>query len=197
MKPLVNRPIVADSGFDVTVTRYIKAATARPRSSFRFTHCIAGLALSVAAVCGGIAQADAPAVTGEIEAFLVTQSGDGEKLVEATEAAPGEIMEFRIEFTNASEESVSGVQVVDSIPENTRFVGDSHAADVAAVFEVSVDGGESFESEPVIRIETQADGTQTEIVVPPSDYTHLRWIAEEALHADGGTQAFTYRVAVN
>ena len=197
MKLPVYRSTVVDSDFDVTVTRYIKAATAQPRSSLRFTHCIAGLALGVAALCGGVAQADAPAVTGEIEAFLVTQSGEGEKLVEATEAAPGEIMEFRIEFTNAGEEAVSGVQVVDSIPENTRFVGDSHAADVAALFEVSVDGGESFESEPVTRIETQADGTQAEIVIPPSDYTHLRWIAEEAMHADGGTQAFTYRVAVN
>lgn len=163
---------------------------------------VLGIALSgamgVAMVSGAVAQADdTPVVTGQIEAFLVTQTGDGEQLVEATVAAPGEIMEFRIEFTNGGNEAVSGVQVVDSIPQNTRFISDSHDADVAAVFEVSIDGGESYEPEPITRIETRADGSQQEVVIPPSEYTHLRWVSGEALLADGGTQAFTYRVSVN
>ncbi len=195
MKLPTRHNAAAGFGNDVTVIRTLPDAyrpSFAPRSA-----CVAWLVLSLAVASGGIAHAEEQAVTGEIEAFLVTQSAEGEQLVEASEAAPGEIMEFRIEFTNAGDESVTGVRVVDSIPENTRFVGDSHAADVAAVFEVSIDGGESFEPEPVTRIETQADGTQTEVVIPPAQYTHLRWISEEAMHADGGTQAFTYRVAVN
>ncbi len=136
-------------------------------------------------------------VTGNIEAFLVTESADGEQLIPADTAAPGEVMEFQIAFTNAGDQEVTGIRVVDPIPENTRFIGESQSADVDAAFEVSIDGGETFEREPVTRIETQTDGSQKEVVIDPSEYTHVRWLAEEALGADGGRHAFSYRVAIN
>jgi len=100
-------------------------------------------------------------------------------------------------LSNNGEESVRGVQVVDPIPQNTRFVVDSHQADVSSSFEVSIDGGESFELEPVTRIETQDDGSQKEVVIPPSQYTHVRWLAKEELTSNGGQHSFAYRVTVD
>ena len=145
----------------------------------------------------GLAYAKGP-VTGEIKVFVVSTDDAGNEVVkEAQETEPGQVMEFRIVFTNNGEENVRGVQVVDPIPQNTLFLADSHQADVPASFEVSIDGGESFELEPVTRIETQDDGSQKEVVIPPSQYTHVRWLAKEELISNGGQHSFAYRVTVN
>lgn len=144
----------------------------------------------------GLAYAKGP-VSGEIQAFLVTVGNDGaEKVVPTEQTQPGQIMEFQIVFTNSGEEDVSGIKVVDPIPEFTKFIGESHASDVTAVFEVSIDGGVSFEPEPVVRMETQADGSKKEVIVSPDQYTHIRWSADEALTSNGGKHRFSYRVAV-
>jgi len=145
----------------------------------------------------GLAYAKGP-VTGEIKVFVVSTDDSGQEIVtEASETEPGQVMEFRIVFTNNGDESVRGVQVVDPIPLNTRYISDSHQADVPASFEVSIDGGESFELEPVTRIETQADGSQKEVTIPPSQYTHVRWLAQEELTSNGGQHSFAYRVTVD
>ena len=152
---------------------------------------VASLALA------GIAWAKGP-VTGEIQAYIVSTGEDGAERVElAEQTEPGQVMEFRIVFTNNGEESVSGVRVVDPIPESTTYISESHSSDIAADFEVSIDNGESFEKEPVVRIETRVDGSQQEVVIPPSEYTHVRWVAREALGPEGGQHRFAYRVSVN
>ncbi|NND89932.1 MAG: DUF11 domain-containing protein [Granulosicoccus sp.] len=155
------------------------------------------LVLSVLFSMAGLAFASGP-VTGEIQAFIVSVDEDGKEVIlQADEAEPGNVMEFRIVFTNNGDDDVRGVQVVDPIPQNTRFVPDSPQSDVPADFEVSIDGGESFELEPVVRIETQADGSQKEVVIPPEQYTHVRWLAQQELTSNGGQHQFTYRVTVD
>ena len=154
---------------------------------------IATLSLALA----GFAFAKGP-VSGEVQAFIVLLNEDGAEIIKAAdEAAPGEIMEFQITFTNEGEQSVTGIQVVDPIPANTRFISDSHNSDVSASFDVSIDGGTSYESEPVRRIETQENGTQVEVVVPAEQYTHVRWRASDPLESDGGQHRFSYRVSIN
>jgi len=144
----------------------------------------------------GISYAAAP-VSGEIQAYLVTVDENGsEKVTKTDRVEPGQVMEFELVFTNHGDTSVSGIQVVDPIPENTIFIGESHNSDVQANFQVSIDGGEFFESEPVIRIETQADGSQKEVVIPAEQYTHVRWEAKDDLPSKGGKHRFTYRVSV-
>jgi uncharacterized repeat protein (TIGR01451 family) len=151
-------------------------------------------ALLVAAA--GIAYAKGP-VSGEIQAFLVTVNEDGtEKIVPADQTEPGQVMEFQIVFTNSGESDVSGIKVVDPIPEFTKFIGDSHGSDVPAMFEVSIDGGVTFEAEPIVRTEVQADGSEKEVVIAPDQYTHLRWSSKEALVSNGGKHSFSYRVSV-
>jgi len=150
-------------------------------------------AVVVAVFCGiaGLAYAKGP-LTGDIQAFVVSVDDDGvEKVTSADVTEPGQILEFQIVFTNNGDSHVNGIQVVDPIPENTRFIGDSHRSDVPAAFEVSIDGGESFEAEPVRRIETREDGTQQEVVITPDQYTHVRWLADEALHSNGGKHSVT------
>lgn len=155
------------------------------------------VSLTLLLALAGLAHAK-PNVTGQIQAFVVSLSEAGEEtIVETSETEPGQTMEFRIVFTNHGDEDVMGVRVVDPIPQNTRFVSDSARTEVDSAFEVSIDGGQSFEAEPVIRVRENADGELEEVVVPPEQYTHVRWLADEALESNGGKQVFAYRVTVD
>ena len=87
--------------------------------------------------------------------------------------------------------------MVGPVPEGTSYVSDTANADVSASLLVSIDGGKTFETEPVIRLETKSSGEVVEKVIPPEQYTHLKWQAENAINADGGTQFYSYRVRVN
>lgn len=154
---------------------------------------VATLALS----CASVALANGP-VEGRIEAYLVSMDSQGNEVMQATAAAkPGELMEYRLTFVNSGESAVSGLNIVDPIPANTTFVSDSANSNAVALFEVSIDGGRTFESEPVVRIETQADGSQKEVVISSDQYTHVRWAVEEQLAAEGGTHEYGYRVIVD
>jgi len=160
-----------------------------------FLRSILPIALSLG-ILSGIAVANT-SVHGQISAFIVAQDQQGqEKILPAVSTEPGQTMEYQIVFTNDGQTNVSGLQIVDPVPENTEFIGTSNRSDVDATFEVSIDGGISFEREPVIRIETQADGTQKKVIIPPEQYTHLRWTPAQELVAEGGQQRYTYRVSV-
>jgi len=154
------------------------------------------LAFALLPAAAGLAYAKGP-VSGNIQAYIVSVGNDGsEKITEAKVTEPGQVMEFQIVFTNNGPKDVYGIQVVDPIPANTLFIGDSNVSDVPAAFEVSIDGGVTFEPEPVLRKEIKADGTVNEITVPPEKYTHVRWLAEDELDSNGGQHKFTYRVTV-
>jgi len=146
--------------------------------------------------CAGLVWAKGP-VEGTIQAFIVAQDKNGNEIIEeTTQAEPGQVMEYRLRFSNQGDSAVKGLKIVDPIPVQTTFIPDSDSTAVSAVFEVSIDGGKTFESTPVVRIETQADGTQKKIIIPPEQYTHLRWNAEDALNSNGGVQEYAYRVRV-
>lgn len=147
-------------------------------------------------LCTGLAFAKGP-VEGTIQAYVVMQDADGKEIVqETTQAVPGQIMEYRLRFANTGESEVKGLKIVDPIPVQTTFVPESNNTKVSASFEVSIDGGKTFESIPVTRIKTNADGSQQEVVIPPEQYTHLRWNSEDVLNSNGGTQEYAYRVRV-
>jgi len=61
---------------------------------------------------------------------------------------------------------------------------------------VSIDGGKTFEKEPVTRQKKMADGTVKKVVIAADKYTHIRWKASDAL-VSKGQQQYTYRVKVN
>lgn len=137
-------------------------------------------------------------VEGSIEAFIVSKDDKGNEIIErATEAAPGDVMEYRLIFTNNTDAPVQGLKVTDPVPVHTSFLAESARAEVAANFLVSIDGGATFEKTPVTRIETQADGTQKKVVIPPEQYTHLRWDVKDVLDSDGEPHVYAYRVVVN
>lgn len=136
------------------------------------------------------------ALQSELQAWLVTSQTDGtESFVPANAVEPGQVIEYRTIYTNAGASSISGLTVIGPVPAGTRYIGDSAATPVGHAFQASIDGGSSWHSEPLVRRVTLPDGTQKEQVIPPSEYTHVRWQAADPLGADD-SQEYRYRVSV-
>ncbi len=142
-----------------------------------------------------VGHADEP-IHGAMEAFVVENKDNKETLLAAKEVEPNQLVEYQLTYTNKGDSNINGLTVVGPVPEGTSYVSNTANADVAAALQVSIDGGKTFEPEPVIRLEKKASGEVVEKVVPPEQYTHLKWKAENAINADGGTQFYTYRVRI-
>jgi uncharacterized repeat protein (TIGR01451 family) len=136
------------------------------------------------------------ALQSQMQAFVVLPQADGSETFEVAKAVePGQVIEYRTMFSNTGDTAISGLAVVGPVPSGTRYLGNSATSDVTHAFEASIDNGNSWHSEPLMRKVTQADGSETEEVVPPEDYTHVRWKATESI-ASNGNQEYRYRVFV-
>jgi len=136
------------------------------------------------------------ALQSRMQAFVVLPQTDGSETFEVAKAVePGQVIEYRTVFSNAGDAAISGLAVVGPVPAGTRYLGNSATSDVTHAFEASTDNGNSWHSEPLMRKVTQADGSEKEEVVPPDEYTHVRWKASESI-ASNGSQEYRYRVFV-
>lgn len=156
-------------------------------------------------LAGALAQESKP-VEVTLEAYLVTEvtAQDGtveETFTEATEARPGQTVEYRVTVSNNSEETlpVGTVVVTGPVPGSTFYLAGTAgtAADASETFktEFSADGGESFSELPVMITVTNDSGDEEEVVADPADFSAVRWTLLEALAPDA-TRTFTYRVEV-
>jgi len=100
-----------------------------------------------------------------MQAFVVETEDDKETLKEASKVEPEQLVEYQMTYVNKGEASINGLTVVGPVPEGTEYVSDTANADVSSLLKVSIDGGKTFESEPVIRQETKSSGEVVEKVV--------------------------------
>ena len=113
---------------------------------------------------------------GEVESLLqcvkVERSSAGkETFSEAREAFPGDLLEYRLAFTNRTSAAVKGLLATIPIPPGTVYVAGS--ATPSAV-QASVDG-QVFAPVPLMKEQKQPDGTIKKVPVPPEEYRFLRW----------------------
>lgn len=86
----------------------------------------------------------------------------------------GDVVRYRLTFTNVTDVDVRDVAFVDPIPDGLLYVGESASADREdARIDFSIDGGSSYSDRPLI-VET-VDGERIERPAPPETYTHIRW----------------------
>ena len=128
---------------------------------------------SVAAVTPVLAAPDAKVaqqpVQIELKAFRITAEKGKEKAVEAKQARPSDIIEYRATYTNTSKSSVKGLMATLPVPADMQYTGASAPAGV----EASTDG-KVFAATPLVR---QVGGKA--VPVPLAEYRALRWrIAE-------------------
>ena len=134
-------------------------------------------------------------LSSKMETYLVAEKNGQEVVTVTDEASPGDVIEYRLIYTNKAEQPLSGLEITGPIPANTAYLKDSAATDVDAAFMVSIDDGSSFEAEPVTRTLTGPDGQTQNVIVPPSDYTQLRWVPENGIQP-GQALEYRYRVKV-
>lgn len=118
-----------------------------------------------------------------------------EVLVEAEQAAPGEVLEYVLTYRNTGEQALRGFVIKNAVPQNTDYLGDSDSSDIGSDFLVSIDYGVTWESVPVIRVVTNSDGEEQTITIPPEQYTNISWKINEDLSPDNEFE-LRYRVVI-
>lgn len=133
----------------------------------------------------------------DMKAFVVTVDAKGKEVLQAAKRAePGQVIQYRITSKNSGEQALKGLKAVGPIPANTRYVGQSAYTNIKSNLQVSIDGGKIFEKEPVKRQKTMPNGSVETVIIPTSQYTHVRWTANDAL-ASGSQHVYNYRVKVD
>jgi uncharacterized repeat protein (TIGR01451 family) len=138
----------------------------------------------------------------KLEGYLVNvvTKEDGtqeEEFVAATEARPGQVVEYRVFVTNVSSETLpaSNALITGPVPATTAYIADTATPTSAeAKLEFSADGGQTFAEKPLL--EKTNDQGETELVEAlPEEYTAARWAILIPLEPQQ-TLTFTYRVTV-
>jgi uncharacterized repeat protein (TIGR01451 family) len=132
----------------------------------------------------------------QMEAYTISIDKEGKEVAsKSLEATPRQTIEYRVTYENVSKSLLSGLKIKAPIPASTTYKQDSNKTEIVSTFMVSIDGGKTFESEPVKRMVKGADGKMIEKVIPASKYTHVSWAPKAGIKASE-KQLYTYRVAV-
>lgn len=143
------------------------------------------------------AQANKGPLQSNMQAFVITVNADGKEASRpAEEVEPGEVIEYLLTYENISEAALQGIAVTGPIPDATAYIANTANTPAQANFTVSIDNGKTFESEPVKRMIKNAQGEEVETIIPPSEYSHIRWTLNQPLQG-GEKQTFRYRSVVN
>lgn len=135
-----------------------------------------GLVLLAVPVAAQVAAPQALAITAHNVTAIEAERPDA--LTGAS--LPGDVIEYRLTFTNHTEGPVSDVVLNDPIPAGLVFVPGSVTADAEAlVVEYSIDAGASWSERPVVEVEV--DGRLVTRPAPPEAYTHVRWTITDAV----------------
>lgn len=155
----------------------------------KFLVALAVLAAAFTAAGPALAQkAGAPLET-RLVARKVVKAEGGERLVEATDARPGDVIEYEATYRNTGSGAITGLLATIPVPPQTEYLpGTARPAGAKA----SLDGRD-FADIPLKRT-VQREGRRVEEQVPSREYRYLRWSA--GVLAGGQTAAFSARVKV-
>lgn len=116
---------------------------------------------------------------------LVVTAANRTQAAEAERGAPraddhvrtGDVLRYRLVFTNTAGRPVRGVALANPLPESFRFVaGSARSARADARAEYSADGGATFSAQPME--EVVVEGRRVRRPVSPERYTHVRWTVD-------------------
>jgi uncharacterized repeat protein (TIGR01451 family) len=111
-------------------------------------------------------------VTMDVKKIVRTADGN-ESLASADQAKPGDILQYTAVYLNKSKNNLRDLEATIPVPAYTEYVpGSSRPAGAKA----SVDG-QKFQSIPLRRKVTLADGKEVTQLVPYADYRTIRWFS--------------------
>ena len=102
--------------------------------------------------------------------------------------APGDVVEYRLVFTNITGRPVNNIQFTDPLPEGMYYLQGTAGADREDVdVEFSLDGGVSYSAQPMV--EVVVDGRTEQRPASPEDYTNIRWTVHGEVQPDARVAA--------
>jgi uncharacterized repeat protein (TIGR01451 family) len=126
-------------------------------------------------LAAGAQQADTtqPLVMTVLNRTAAAEADSGNARADET-ARPGDVLRYRITFTNGRADAVRGVALSNPIPATLAFVGGSASASREDVqVEYSADNGRTWSAEPTE--EVLVDGRRVRRPIPPERFTNVRW----------------------
>jgi len=97
-----------------------------------------------------------------------------------TTARPGDVLRYRVTFTNRTDGPVQGVVLSNPLPPTIALVGGSVRSSRDDVqVEYSADGGRTWAAEPTE--EVLVDGRRVRRPIPPERFTNVRWTVRGAV----------------
>lgn len=112
-------------------------------------------------------------LTATLEAHKVVLADNGkEQLIAASEAKPGDVLEYRATYRNISQKPLRAVMATLPVPSSGVEYLPNTA--IPAGVEASINGAQ-FAPAPLKRLVTTADGKPRQQLVPPAEYRFLRW----------------------
>lgn len=144
-----------------------------------------GFVVALGAPAAAAGQASGSAAEKPLRITAVNLSADdarhrqlAERGLDAESLLPGDVVRYRLRFTNVKQVPVRDVLIDDPVPEGLQYVEGSASANHPGVdIQYSIDGGRTYSERPTIR--KVVDGKEVEVPAPPESYTHLRWIVRD------------------
>jgi uncharacterized repeat protein (TIGR01451 family) len=112
---------------------------------------------------------------------------------DATRVTLGDVVEYRLVFTNITGNPVDNIQFTDPLPEGMHYLQGTAGADREDVdVEFSLDGGTSYSEQPMVEVVVEG---RTELrPASPEVYTNIRWTVHGEVQPDASvTAAFQVR----
>jgi uncharacterized repeat protein (TIGR01451 family) len=135
------------------------------------------------------AQSAAGPLESRLDARKVVMEAGAERLVDAKDAKPGDVIEYVATYRNTGKEPIRDLQATLPIPVETEWLSGSARPSGA---QASLDG-QAFAATPLKR-KVKRGAQEVEEVVPLREYRALRWRLAEL--APGKSVTYTARVRV-
>jgi uncharacterized repeat protein (TIGR01451 family) len=134
-------------------------------------------------------------ITQAKEVVETTPAGKVTKLVPTNAAAPGDVLEYTLTYTNQGDEAATNAVIEDPIPKGTTFQAGSATGENAEIT-FSSDGGKTFAQAVKLTYDFKLPtGGVERRVATPAEYTNIRWTLVKV--PPGGSGKVSFRVRVN
>lgn len=162
---------------------------------------VAPIALGALLLGGALAQVSSP-LRLQLTQELVTAVTEGGRTVETLSpmpkaVRPGDTLTQVVTASNLGKGTLRQASILLPVPRGTEFVGQATPSTARWATEFSRDGGQTFAAAPLkktITVTENGRAVQKEVVVPPSEYTNVRWVVGAI--TSGDTLKFGFRVKV-
>jgi uncharacterized repeat protein (TIGR01451 family) len=146
------------------------------------------VAFALLVTWAGVLQAQRPLVVTAENLMAKSRGAKSEAVL------PGDVLRYRLRFTNLNQGDVRGVVFTNPVPTGLRYVDGSAGADREDVMvEYSTDGGKTFATRPMVS-EVVA-GKRVQKPASPEQYTHVRWTVRGSI-SPGATVTAEFRAAL-